>query len=169
MILGTSNLLEIFTLVSAAIAAIASVAAAAFSGLIAGRQDHRHWLRDLRTRVYGDAISSADQFADAIADFIARAGGIDDESELREATIKCANELADSVPEVHNRLKDAATFGSRAVGEKAKAVAESLNRTVTKFVSVDTLTREAVQLNEYRSAVNEFRIAARRSLEVTDD
>lgn len=169
MLIGSSNLIEVFTLVTAIVAAIGGVTAAVFSAVTSGRQNHRQWLRDLRVRVYGEAIASADKLADSVADLIARIDGENDQASQLETMVEHFDKMVDPAVEVFNRLKDAGTFGSKDVAIKARNVSAKANETLLELTRQDPVTTESVKLSEFRKSVGELRNAVRSSLHVPDD
>lgn len=169
MLIGSSNLIEVFTLVTAIVAAIGGVTAAVFSAVMAGRQNHRQWLRDLRVRVDGEAIASADKLADSVADLIARIDRENDKAARLETMVELIDKMVDPAVEVFNRLKDAGTFGSKDVAITARIVAAKVNETLLELTQQDLVTTESVQLNEFRKSLGEFRNAVRNCSHIPDD
>jgi hypothetical protein len=142
---STISGIQIWTLVLAGLAVVASIAGTFVSAHLSARSEHDIWQRDLRIQLYAELASTAEAFIDLLMKY--------PPATFEEKLIANSNLL--------RKLADVETYGSKDVRKAAKAMFDALAINLPGD-SFESRSEAEDSLTAYRSAV-------RSSLEIDDD
>ena len=169
MYFATVTTIQIFTLVVAALAAVASVVGIVVNTLMTRRYDHRVWLREMRVRIYSDVIERSEKFSELVLEYDLNpefeSGG-----DAREAYVaEHISQLSEAWDQLSLSTADVFTFGSELVSDAAMSVNTLSNDCFGEISRSLDCNFKSGSFVKFREALNGVRSAIRESMGVTDD
>ncbi len=155
MILASASPIQVWTLIVAGLAVVASVAGILVSAFLSRQSEQKVWRRDLRVRLYSDLITTGYTVLEL----------------LQQATIldkDVSEEFLKNGLNLRRRCQDVATFGSGDLLDSALQVMGTASDAAQVVSGGETPGREALR-DTYANALAKFQVAVRASLDMNKD
>ena len=170
--MASVSAIQIWTLVVAGLAVVASVAGIFVNARIARKSEHDVWQRDLRVRLYSECTGKAEEYITLLTSYASNVHRTYRDQASMGLELEHLAKVRHLRIDIVNKVNEVQTFGSNDVSASAVALGRVILDASTNIVAVfpipslDTMRDELAKPGK---SLTEFRSTVRKSLEISRD